>query len=285
MKMNNTTNDDIKYAQRILEGTISSLCSKNSFHKNSFIYKFSNENVAGYYNYLIKKNDSLQVISSGDQILNSVLAGNYNIDGFDISAFPKYFLNLKIAAIKTVDKSDFINFFIDDTSTNGEYYDDLYSAISKELDKDNKKFWDSLFNFYDWYEIYNSELFSKEPFNTNSVIERNKYLQDDNYLVLRDKLNNLNLNTYNNDIIELVQKLRKKYNLINLSNIIYYVSLKSYKKILDNICLTDNGICLSYLYEVTHNMEQKINSISQSNNIYLDNIQNSNSKVLIYKKC
>lgn len=282
--MNNTTNDDIKHAQKILERTATNIDMKNSFHKNSFIYKFSNENVAGYYNYLLGREKSLQVISSGDQILNSVLAGNYNIDGFDISTFPKYFLNLKIAAIKTIEYFDFTKFFIDDTHTDGEYYDDVYSTISKELDTDNKTFWDSLFNFYDWYEIYNSELFSKEPYNKKTVIDHNKYLQDNHYLELRKKLNNLNLNTYTSEVTELVQKTKKKYNLINLSNIIYYIKLKKYIKILDNIDLIDNGICISYIYDVSKKVEEKINSISLSNNIYLDNIENSNSKVLIYKK-
>lgn len=282
--MNNTTNDDIKYAQKILERTATNIDMKNSFHKNSFVYKFSNENIAGYFQYLLDRKTSLQVISSGDQILNSALAGNYNIDGFDISTFPKYFLNLKIAAVKAIEKSDFTKFFIDDTTTDGEYYDDLYSLISKELDKDSKRFWDSLFNFYDWYEIYNSELFSKEPFNRKTVIEHNKYLQDDNYLKLRNKLNYLNLSTYNNDIIELVQKLKKKYNLINLSNIIYYINSNKYKEILDNIDLTEDGACISYIYSISDELEKGINSLSSSNNIYLDNIKDSNSKILIYKK-
>ena len=94
------------------------------------------------------------------------------------------------------------------------------------------------------------------------------------------------------DVSELLSGFEKRMKFINIVRCLldykYPDNIRAMipdKKILDNICLTDNGICLSYLYEVTHNMEQKINSISQSNNIYLDNIQNSNSKVLIYKKC
>jgi len=281
--MNKTTNDDIKYAQKILERTTTNIDMKNSFHRNSFIYKFSNENIAGYFDYLLEREKSLQVISSGDQILNSVLAGNYNIDGFDISTFPKYFLNLKIAAIKTINQSDFTKLFIDEPLIDGEYYDDLYDCISKELDKDSKKFWDSLFSFYDWYEIYNSELFSKEPFNKKVIIQYNKYLQDNNYLELKNKLNNLNLNIYTNNIINLIKKLKENYDLINLSNIIYYIDFDKYKEILDSINLTENGICISYIYGLFDKIKEKLNLLSESKDIYLDNIENNNSKILVYK--
>ena len=54
-----------------------------------------------------------------------------NIDAFDISVFPKYFANLKIAAIKAIDEKEYIEFFFKSISTDDKY-DDYYERIPAE---------------------------------------------------------------------------------------------------------------------------------------------------------
>ena len=65
------------------------------FHNESAIYIKSNEKIKEYSKYLDNKKDVLSVISSSDQIINMILGGSINIDAFDISIFPKYYMYLK----------------------------------------------------------------------------------------------------------------------------------------------------------------------------------------------
>ena len=84
--------DDIVSAQRIVSGADFNFGDKPFFHETSAIYKISNERTQDYYSFLIGREKVLSVIGSGDQILNLILEGTKEIDAFDISSFPKYFL-------------------------------------------------------------------------------------------------------------------------------------------------------------------------------------------------
>ena len=282
--MKNTLNDDIIYSQKVINATLGIIKNKDSFHNKSFIYKFSNEQMNNYMKYLTKKEKSLQIISSGDQILNSVLVGIYNIDGYDISNLPKYFLALKIAAIKTIPKEDYIKFFLEDTTTNGEEYDDIYAEIKKELSTNDKTYWDHLLQFYDWQDIYNSPLFSNEFFTTKSVITKNHYLQGENYNKLKENLNHLNLSIYTDDIHNLVYKLPYEYDLVNLSNICSYISMKNYMEILNNLKLSNNGLAITYLYNIKESIIKLQQKLKVTGIISFDQFNDKQHGVMIYKK-
>ena len=272
--------NDIKYAQKIIEGHGLKLDFKQPFHNNSFIYKTSNENISDYFNYLENKNKTLEVIGSGDQILNSILGNSFNIDAFDISTFPKYFLNLKIAAIKSLSKDDFIKFFIEEVFDNSELYDDLYNIIKNNLNGIDRIFWDKLFDFYDWNEIYNSMLFSSEPYNEEQVIKRNKYLQENNYNELQKKIDERNLKIYTGNIFELITKLYDNYDLVNMSNIINYMDCSEYIELLRKIPLSDDGLILTYLHNSMYEYKTKI----KNSNIEFQNLSNDVNGLMIYKK-
>lgn len=151
-------------AQSIVRGNYSNLNGKNTFHSESFIYKKTNEKLNEFIDLLLNKDKVLSVIGSGDQILNTLLTKPSKIDAFDISVFPKFFLKLKIASIKSLSRDEYIKFFFSTTETFlDEYYDDLYfDKIRKELDIEAEDFWTYLFQYNDWYDIYNSTLFSSE---------------------------------------------------------------------------------------------------------------------------
>ena len=151
-------------AQSIVRGNYSNLNGKNTFHSESFIYKKTNEKLNEFIDLLLNKDKVLSVIGSGDQILNTLLTKPSKIDAFDISAFPKFFLKLKIASIKSLSRDEYIKFFFSTTETFlDEYYDDLYfDKIRKKLDDESEDFWTYLFQYNDWYDIYNSTLFSSE---------------------------------------------------------------------------------------------------------------------------
>ncbi len=240
--------DDFDIAQNLVRGIHPIFNKKSTFDEHSFIYKKTNERLQDMHEILENKKKILCVIGSGDQILNALLSIPERIDAFDISSFPMYFLELKIAAIKTLTREEFISFFIDDIDRkNEEYYDDLYfDKIRTELPSNIKEFWDYLFNFNDWYEIYNSTLFSSEPVIKSYALIQNKYLKEDEYYRLRDILDTTKINYIQSDLLNL--DIDESYDLIYLSNIIQYVDKEKYKEKLEGLSKKIKGIIVTYLF-------------------------------------
>lgn len=272
--------DDIVAAQRIVSRADFNFGDKELFHTTSAVYKISNERTQDYYSYLIGREKVLSVIGSGDQILNLILEGTKEIDAFDISSFPKYFLYLKMAAIKALSKEEYIEFFYD-VSHRSEVYDDMYDRISFYLDDEISSFWDSLFNFFDWQDIYNSTLFSSEPYIAANAINQNKFLQcDAAYEELRRALDDVVINVYEGDIFDLSCRIDGTYDLVYLSNIVYYNKPDEYKEMLDEFKLTDNGITLTYLYRINKN----VRDCFDKSNMEVRQFDNSESGVMISRK-
>lgn len=266
--------DDIVIAQKILEGTYFNFNTK-TYHDKSFMYMSTNEDCTFYQKYLKNHDKVLSVVSSGDQILNTILNDSYNIDAYDISRFPKYLLELKINAISKLDEDDYLDFFykIDKSS---EHYDDIYFGMNSSLPKEYKEFWDSLINFYDWNDITKSKLFSTQTVNIHSIINYNPYLQGNNYNLLKSKLEKANINFIIDDIGNYINNSKKKYDFVNLSSIIYYYD--NYSELLKNIKLTNNGFALTYLYYMSSKIKDFYNYCT------FDVDSNNNNAVMIYKK-
>lgn len=235
-------------AQSIVRGTHNCFNKDKTFTEHSFIYKKTNERLQDILDIFSDKDKILCVIGSGDQILNALLNRPQKIDAFDISIYPKYFLELKIAAIKTLTREEFIDFFINDINYKKEdYYDDLfYEKIIKELDGDVRDFWKYLFDFNDWYDIYNSMLFSTEPVIKEYALVQNKYLNEEEYYKLREILKTIKINYIQSDILNL--DIDDNYDLIYLSNIIQYVDPKLYKTKIEGLSEKIRGIIVTYLF-------------------------------------
>lgn len=272
--------DDIAKAQRKVSGAEYNFGNTNMFHNNSAVYKISNERIQDYEKYLRKRNKVLSVIGSGDQILNCILNGTKEIDAFDISVFPKYFLELKMAAIKALTVDEYIDFFYEVTNRD-EVYEDMYYRIAVYLENDICEFWDSLFNFFEWKEIYNSTMFSSEPNIASNAINQNKFLQsEEEYNRLREELDNVKITYYEGDILELSSYLRDSYDLVYLSNIVYYCNKDKYREMLGNLNLTDKGISLTYFYKMQgHAMEY-----FQGTNISFEKFETVDSGIMISSK-
>lgn len=268
-------NDDIEIAQQLVSGRLNKLGHK-FFHDSSIIYCSSTENVSIYWNLLQNREKILSVISSGDQILNTILAGNLNIDGFDISRFPKYFLELKRAAIISLSLDEYIKFFFDCSylDDDDELYD-MYIKFRGNLDQEYRCFWDSLFGFFDVYEVFGSNLFSTMQLKIEKIIEFNPYLQKNNYQELKGLIEKANLDYYQGDIKKL--ELPNKYDLINLSNIINYEI--NYKEILERLPLKDGGIALTYLYSLSDDIIENFQDC-----IFETPQKVDNGHIMIYKK-
>lgn len=268
---------DSVLAQKIVGLSRNNYSDKSLFSNTSQIYIKSNERINDYINYLRNKKDVLSVIASGDQIINMVLNGSKNIDAFDISVFPKYYLRLKLGALKCLTREQYLDFFYRLDKDDEEYDDMYYDLIRYNLDSNTKEFWTSLIDFFDWKEITSSPLFSSEEIDVSNVIIQNEYLENDKYSKLKNMVDNVNINTFNGNIFDL--DFKDKYDLIYLSNIIYYNNIKKYKELMDSYKLNPNGIILSYLY----NSLDKINNYFSDDSYYVEKFKNNNAGVLIKK--
>lgn len=268
--------DDVIKAQEIVK---TNLVSNVPFHENSFIYRATNEKIDNYQLFLRNRENVLSVISSGNQILNTIYEGGKNITGFDISTFPKYYLELQIAALNTFGLDDYIKFIYEDIDD--EKFDDMYDALHPILEKDSKIFWDGLLNSFDISEIINSTLFSNETINLRNVITRNAYLHsEEDYQKLRGSMQQANLKYITGDIFSLGEQLDDNYDFINLSSIIYYKKINEYQNMLEKLPLTDNGEALTYLY----NVKMLIAEREHLPNCSFYNFSDNRSGVMIYKK-
>ena len=271
---------DIITAQKIVAKPYIN-CTDKVFHTNSFIYRGSNEKTNFLNKYFKDRLDLLTVISSSDQLLNAIYMGVKNIDAFDISNFPKYYMYLKLAALKTLDRNDYLDFFYNATG-NAEKYDDMYfDGIRKYLTPDIESFWTSLINFYDWPDITFSSLFSGEVVSESAAPLKNIYLEKDKYNKMKDLIENVSINTYEGDILSLANVLNNKYDLVYLSNIMNYVDKKKYKEMLNKINLKKDGKILTYVYDYNNRIYNFFNEPEYS----FDSFEKDKlSGVLVYKR-
>jgi len=284
-------NDDLVVAQKIMERDYFNFGGV-TYHDTSVIYKVSNEVISAvpYQKSLMNKEKVLSVIASGDQILNSVLCGSTVIDGFDVSVFPKYFLQLKLAAISKLNREDFIQFFLENPKYSDIFSYDTYEKIRENLSEDALVFWDGLFDYYDGYDIYNSTLFSSELYTTKAQSVMNPYLKEQNYDLLKEKIKNVKLRFFDGNIFKLIDTLKDGYDLVNLSSIIYYNEMyfRDYLDFLHRLPLNERGIAITYLYDVFGKSKRLGESLMDDENISFDSFYFLEKKqsdcILTYQK-
>lgn len=245
--------EDIKKAREIIASSKKKFIE---FNTDTFIYRFTNESIELYKNYLMNRKKVLSVTASGNQILNSILFGSKEIDSFDISRFPKYYFELKKAAIETLTRDEFIDFFVGKHLSSlvgfiscykgleNDKLKEYYSGFNNNMDKDYKEFWDEIFDIYDINQVFYSSLFFFDDCHFQAL---NPYLYDKNYEKLQKNIKNAKVKHYIGDIRQISGMLNKEYDLVNLSNIINYIDSDEYKDILNNLSLSDDGIALSYI--------------------------------------
>lgn len=274
--------DDIVVAQRLVTGSYNPL-RDDFYHEASIIYKTTNEDVRSYLNLLKDKEKIFSITASGDQILNSILVGSKDITACDVSHFPKYFLDLKIAAVKSLSLEDYLNFFVITDEENIEFSDKYYDELRSNLDKNSLEFWDHLFGFFDGDEIYNSSLFSREVYTLKHFKERNPYLEKENYKLLRKKLDDVDIKYINTNLGNSDLSFNESYDLVNLSSIMYYGILrdpKNYLKLLESFNLRDNGMILSYVYDISKQFRKNYGS----DEFRFQKFDDTNAGVMVYQK-
>lgn len=184
------------------------------------LYAWSNEPLREYYDVNMNDKKVLSVTSSGDHILHAAFAGSYDITGFDINRFCKYYSALKIAMIKKYNFEDFIEIF---ETTSFCYHSHFYKKIrlilndvSKYLSDDEISFWSKFIELQN--EYYEISLFPN--FFDGCSFYNNVYCTLDSYKKLKDNLQNCRITYIDCNASNLYNKISEKYDLIYLSNIL-----------------------------------------------------------------
>lgn len=112
-------------------------------------------------------------------------------------------------------------------------------------------------------------------------MSRNSYLEEGNYNLLKENLAKADVNHQVGYVDDVILNDDRKYDLVNLSSIIYYYT-GDYKRLLESINLSDDGVVLSYLYNCKN--KQSINDFCSAPGYTFDKFRNSNDGVVVYQK-
>ena len=222
----------------------------------------TSENIKGYMKYLngnYKK--ALLPTSSGDHILETMLNGITDITCYDINNLAKYFAKLKLGAIKSLSKEKFLHYM----------YEDILNYIKDNLDDNTYLFWNEMFNRCRKEDIYfrlfrlmgiydnNRNVINNTDFSKYCAEKFVTYLDENNYKVVQEKLENTQIKYIDGNILDIASSLNDTYDLINLTNIYEYINDDPYKdgaekfancvlSLIDKLN-NDGKILLTYLYK------------------------------------
>jgi len=218
------------------------------------IYPFTTENIAGYMKILDLTNKKIiTVTGSADHIINAILKGCKDITTFDINPLTKYYMDLKLSAIKYLSYEEFLNFLLYDTN------DSFNINILNKLNLPNysKKFWleELEKNKNDGLLLKKSGLFNLKYFYPEDKIKYNLYLNKENYDIIKKNLEYVKIEFINSSVTNL--DISEKYDYMFLSNISDYLNmfyenneLENYKKLIFNFLKNVKHIYFAYLYDI-----------------------------------
>lgn len=225
--------------------------------KFNSIYLFTTENIKGYMEDLDLTNKKIiTVTGSSDHILNAILKGATSITTFDVNPLTKFYMDLKLESIKNLEFEEFKNVFLYETekSLNYSFIKDL------NLPKETKQFWLSKLEKYNnnGLLLRKSDLFNTKYFNSDSKINQNIYLKQENYDIIKNKLLDIEIKFINCSVEEL--DLKEKYDYMFLSNISDYLKLiyqdnilKEYKNLINRFKKNVSHIYMAYIYDINKN--------------------------------
>lgn len=255
---------------------------KEKYGRYSKLYAFTTENIGGYYSKIsFLKRKVLTVCGSGDHVLNAILLGCNNIDTFDINIFTYYFLKLKMAAVKTLSYTEFLDYFLLENNLNAMNYQ-LFQKVKKELTNEILNFWEALYKEvgYDGIRLRNSSLFHNLYDTNQKKLMSNLYLEEDNFKKLKEKMKLEKVTFIESSLLNLMDKCNENYDLIFLSNISDYLSSMFSDNLLENYNdkiiiplkkkLSKNGkLYFIYQYDVG-NERSIVDNIEKVKKVFLD---------------
>lgn len=197
------------------------------------IYLYGTESIGAYYKALNLKGKSvLTVNGSGDQVLNAYFFGAGKVVGFDIVKNTHYMLNLKIAALKKLEYKEYLSFFGGKEGIGNLDYS-TYNLLKEHLDKKTIKFFDKLYLQFKnkGTKLISSKNFRKRKEFYTKLDDINPFLANEkNYKKIKRVIKNVRPVFLESDIYEIHLKTNEKFDIINLSNVLNYVSRKLVKE-------------------------------------------------------
>lgn len=275
--------NDIKLLETFLKDDLIEYSELTHFNYGDYIYPFTNENLKSTYENNLEGKKVLNVTSSGDHVLHSLLNGATDICSFDINRFCKYYSDLKIAMIKKYPKEEFYTKMIKLTAIEEHNYDgsmeellkNIICDVSLYLTPETRKFW-TYYIKYSRRIKFNAELFI-DDYDSEYLIA---YLENENYYILKEILlkENYKINYIDSDICDIKNNVRDSFDYIHLSNILgRIVGNKSAKanKILISLkdILNKDGIIYDYDFKgnVKYKSEYFLKCFYDVKHLALDN--------------
>ena len=202
------------------------------------IYPFTTENIAGYMNDLDLTNKKIiTVTGSSDHIINAILKGSTNITTFDINPLTKYYMDLKLSAIRELSFEVFLKILLN--YNNSSLDKDI--ILNLNMNKESKEFWIKQYTLYkNGVNLKQSSLFNTKYFNPQSKIWQNLYLEK--------SISNIS---------DYLNKLFEKNSLIN------------YNKLLTSYLNYVKYIYFAYLYDIGNsNPRSEIDDLNKVTQIF-----------------
>jgi S-adenosylmethionine:diacylglycerol 3-amino-3-carboxypropyl transferase len=188
--------------------------NKRRYSKYFKLYPFTTENIKGYMQDLKLENKKvLTVTGSFDHSLNAILLGCRDLVNFDINKLSYYMAELKIAALKELSLNEFLSFFNIDNSNALDYK--IFEKMKYRLNIKVLTFFELMYK-----KNYMHDLFIHK-YKIN--LDLNIYLTQDNYLKLKDVINEVKITFITSNIINLHKKTNEKFDYIFSSNISDYL--------------------------------------------------------------
>ena len=214
--MNNIDND-VKQSLRITNMFINPYYSKYCA-----VHAFSNENLKAVTDIIDFNNKKVLLTgSSADQYLMSVYKGSKEEVIYDINMLAKYYIYLKIGAVKALNYDDFINFII--PNMKGYLNIDTYKKIIDYIPNDINEFWEKYFNEAIRSRIKNFIFYPEKGIKLDNLKKGISIYKKEDYEILKKIIENREYPKFINTDIALIDDHLKEndlFDVIYLSNII-----------------------------------------------------------------
>lgn len=205
---------------------IKNIPSHSAMTSKSPMYIYATEMVSSYYDKLnIKGRSILTIVGSGDQVINAYFFGAKSVVGFDINRNSFHIFNLKKAGILYLSYHEFVRFFGKKMNSGNLKYE-VYKILRKNLPSATSNYFDVLYKQfkYDGGKLIKSDNFRQRSNVEADVTDINHYLaNEENYLKTRDILRNNKIELIRLDINH-IDRIKDRFDIINLSNVLNYLT-------------------------------------------------------------
>jgi len=208
------------------------------------IYHTQTENSRKLFPKLSSKwENSLWIGGSGDQFINGILYGSRNITVIEKNPLAIYYILLKIEAFQVLSKKEFFTSFLLNSMQSESFLylcdktDSWINIDNSQLEEDTKYFWRNIIQNYSEQDIRRN-LFYEQSLEreTESILNRNPYLEKYFYNYLKRTLQRTKFLFYCQDIQEINQIVNiPAFDKIYLSNVFLEMnlSLEEYQSFLE----------------------------------------------------